>query len=104
MGPLRATPLRCIMLRYPEDRFGSEPAVIQRASVNLTVVGTKCLSAVCMLPELLPLYFNGTALVFVVLVVLKLVPVVKVIFRDATSAGQAIRKGACAIRYDRRLP
>jgi preprotein translocase subunit SecY len=68
----------------PGVRPGARTAeYIDYVLTRITVVGAIYLSAVCVLPELLPLCFNGTALLIVVLVMLELVPVAKAISRSA---------------------
>jgi preprotein translocase subunit SecY len=68
----------------PGIRSGARTAeYIDYVLTRITVIGAIYLSVVCVLPELLPLYFNGTALLIVVLVMLELVPIAKAIFRSA---------------------
>jgi preprotein translocase subunit SecY len=68
----------------PGIRPGARTAeYIDYVLTRLTVVGAIYLSAVCVLPELVSMYFDGTALLIVLLVMLELVPVAKAIFRSA---------------------
>jgi preprotein translocase subunit SecY len=68
----------------PGIRPGARTAeYIDYVLTRITVVGAIYLSVVCVLGELLPLYFDGTALLIVVLVMLEVVPVAKAIFRSA---------------------
>jgi preprotein translocase subunit SecY len=64
----------------PGDRTAE---YIDYVLTRITMVGAIYLSAVCVLPELLRFYFDGTALLIAILVMRELVPVVKSIFRSA---------------------
>jgi preprotein translocase subunit SecY len=68
----------------PGIRPGARTAeYIDYVLTRITAVGAIYLSIVCVLPEIFRLYFDGTALLIVVLVMLELVPAVNRIFRSA---------------------